>query len=56
MCEIFCKFVAFPTKERYNITSERKLEGKCALLALPAERHPLVPACRNREDGPEGSL
>ena len=27
MCEIFCKFVAFPNKERYNITSERKLVG-----------------------------
>ena len=45
LCEIFCKIVAFPNKERYNIPSERKLEGKRLLLALPAERRPPVPAC-----------
>lgn len=56
MCEIFCKFVAFPNKERYNITSERKLKGKRLLLALPSERHSLVPARRNREDGLERFL
>ena len=56
MCEIFCKFVAFPNKERYNITSERKLVGICTLLALPSERHSLVPARWNREDGPERFL
>ena len=54
MCEIFCKFVAFPNKERYNITSERKLVGICTLLALPRSGTPWFRRVETERTGRSG--
>ena len=51
LCEIFCKFVAFPTNQRYNIPSERILSGRVppilsnavrAIRRAPSEMGPRV--------------